>query len=47
MHKTGSIPKSENISQLQESGIDEDGKRVLLEELGEEHHSLTLLADFS
>lgn len=43
--QNASIPKPENVSQLEESGVDQDGERVLLEELGEEHHSFTLLPD--
>lgn len=41
----GFIPKPENVSQLEESGVDQDGERVLLEEFGEEHHSFALLPD--
>lgn len=37
------LPKSEDVSQLQESGVDQNGKGVLLEELGEKDHRFTLL----
>ena len=38
-----SIPESEDVCQLEEGGVDEDGERVLLEEFGEEDHGLALL----
>ena len=38
------IPKSKDVCEFQKGRVDEDRERVLLEEFGEEHHSLTLLS---
>ena len=39
-----SVPKSEDVCELQKRGVDEDGEGILLEEFGEEHHGLALLS---
>ena len=40
------LPDPENISQLEEGRVDEDGERVLLKQAWEPDHGLTLLSYF-
>lgn len=40
----GRLPDPEDVGQLEEGGVDEDGEGVLLEQPREAHHGLALLA---
>lgn len=42
IHNTHYLPQPENVCQFKKGRINENGERVLLEELRKENHSLTL-----
>lgn len=41
------LPNSKHVGQLQERGVDQNGKRIFLKQPGEPHDCLALLPDFS